>query len=94
MASLSSAPSLSGTLTAVGTLSGGISGGSSLAGVLTVPAVITPEIYDGEYEVTPRASDEVLLDTQGKMLLDDVTVHEIPYYETTNESGGYTAIIG
>lgn len=45
--------------------------------------------YDGPYEVTPT-SQEQTLDTNGMLMRDDVTVHQVPYYETTNESGGYT----
>lgn len=48
--------------------------------------------YTGAYEVTPDADGEVLL-TRAKTMRDDVTVHPIPYVETTNESGGYTVSI-
>lgn len=50
--------------------------------------------YDGSYEVTPLAYTEQVLETTGKRMEGDVTVLEIPYYETTNESGGYTVNIG
>lgn len=50
--------------------------------------------YDGSYEVTPLANTETILETAGRRMEDDVTVRKIPYYETTNESGGYTVIIG
>jgi len=52
------------------------------------------EIYDGSYDVVPLAFTETLLETSGKHMLYDVTVQEIPYFETSNESGGYTVIIG
>ena len=52
------------------------------------------DIYDGEYVVTPKAWEEVILETQGYLMRDDVTVLEIPYFETSNLSGGKTAIIG
>ena len=48
--------------------------------------------YDGPYTVTPDADGEVLI-THEKYMRDDVTVHPIPYVETTNESGGYTVSI-
>lgn len=48
--------------------------------------------YTGEYEVTPTMGEQVL-STRSKTMRDDVTVHAIPYTQTTNESGGYTAII-
>lgn len=44
-------------------------------------------IYDGDYVITPLADSEVVLPTSGKMMADDVTVHKVPFYETTNESG-------
>ena len=32
--------------------------------------------------------------TKNKLLKEDVIVEQIPYYETTNDAGGYTVIIG
>jgi hypothetical protein len=55
---------------------GGSSGGGS-----SVP------VYTGTYEVTPKANTEQTLQTAGKQLLENVTVHEVPYYETSNTSG-------
>lgn len=52
------------------------------------------DYYDGEYTVVPQPYDAVVLPTIGKAMRDDVIVTEIPYYTTTNEKGGYTAIIG
>ena len=65
-------------------------------GVETQIVVEPPDIpvYDGSYDVTPLPGAEVVLETVGMRMEDDVTVREIPYYETTNESGGYTVIIG
>jgi len=55
---------------------------------------ITGDVYDGSYLVTPLAKDEVVLKTYGKVMRDDVTVKKVPYFETSNESGGYTVYIG
>lgn len=49
--------------------------------------------YDGPYEMTPRTEAQTL-NTAYQVMQRDVILHEIPYYETTNLSGGYTAIIG
>lgn len=49
-------------------------------------------IYTGEYIVTPYANRETILDTDYKVLTDDVTVLEIPYVETSNEYGTTVAI--
>lgn len=49
--------------------------------------------YEGEYEVTPRVYTQSL-DTDGKLMSDDVTVHEIPVTRTSNPQGGLTVVIG
>jgi len=50
-------------------------------------------LYDGSYEVTPRLYAQSL-DTDGKLMEDDVTVYEIPISHTTNPTGGLTVLIG
>lgn len=50
------------------------------------------ETYAGPYEVTPTRSEQVLA-TRAKLMRGDVTVHEIPYYQTTNPYG-QTYVIG
>lgn len=49
--------------------------------------------YDGAYEVTPRLYPQYL-DTDGKLMTDDVSVYEIPISRTTNPTGGLTVLIG
>ena len=49
--------------------------------------------YEGETEVTPT-TDVQTLPTKNTLVKKDITVEAIPYYTTTNPSGGYTAIIG
>lgn len=49
--------------------------------------------YTGSYEVTPRLYAQSL-DTDGKLMEDDVTVYEIPVSRTTNPTGGLTVLIG
>ena len=48
--------------------------------------------FTGSYEVTPTMGEQVL-PTRAKTMREDVTVHAVPFTQTTNESGGYTAII-
>lgn len=48
--------------------------------------------WDGPYEVTPTASEQVLATAQ-RTMREDVTIHEIPYHQTSNDSGGYTVSI-
>lgn len=49
--------------------------------------------YTGPYEVVPAAFEGQVLDTNGKLMRNDVLVHEIPYLETSNDSGGVTVSI-
>ena len=49
--------------------------------------------YLGEYVVDPRKVEQIL-ETKNKSMRDDVTVNPIFYAETTNLSGGLTAVIG
>ena len=49
--------------------------------------------YDGTYEVDPRKVEQIL-ETANKSMAENVKVNPIFYAETSNESGGYTAIIG
>ncbi|MBQ6221624.1 MAG: hypothetical protein IJJ44_03330 [Solobacterium sp.] len=51
------------------------------------------DTYTGTYSVVPQANQEVVLSTANKLLTRNVTVQEVPYYETSNEQGGYTAYI-
>lgn len=53
---------------------------------------IAPDEYQGSYEVTPTASEQYL-QTMNKTLTKNVTVHSTPYYEASNEQGGYTVTI-
>lgn len=48
--------------------------------------------YKGEYEVTPKETQQVL-QTKNKSMADDITVKEIPTYEVSNNAGT-TFIIG
>ena len=50
-------------------------------------------IYEGDYEVTPRKVEQILL-TKNKSMSDNVTVFSIPYAEVSNIGGGLTATIG
>lgn len=49
--------------------------------------------YEGSYTVIP-AIDAQVLPTRNRTMRNDMTVTAIPYTETSNLSGGYTAIIG
>ena len=49
--------------------------------------------YTGAYVVDPRKVAQTL-DTKNKSMRDDVTINPIFYAETSNPSGGLTAVIG
>ena len=85
---------LSGTLTSVGRLSGSLAGDHhKISGSLTIPNTPGLEVYGGPYEVTPKAWDAQILQTDGKLMTDDVTVFKVPYYETSNVFDGLTVFI-
>ena len=50
--------------------------------------------YEGPYTVRPDPDENIVLPTYRKRMAGNVTVEKIPYYQTTNVAGGYTAIIG
>ena len=51
------------------------------------------EYYTDQYEITPSAEEQKLY-TKQKYMLNDVTVNEIPFFETKNEMDGITVYIG
>lgn len=53
---------------------------------------VEAEMYDGDYKVTPKTQEQIL-ETKDKLMADDVTVRKIPFYETTNNTGGTTVYI-
>ena len=73
-------------------ISGQLSPINSISGM--VSSLRNYPIYDGTTEIFPVAHLDILLETQDTVVPDNIIVHEIPYYETTNLSGGYTVIIG
>ena len=56
-------------------------------------AIIEGEHYDGEYDVVPNFETQIL-ETAKKKMDDDVTVHPVPVYRTSNPQGGKTIFIG
>ena len=66
-------------------MTGKISPTGQLTGKLSVPKSYIP--YDGEYEVTPKAYQDQILETADKLLTRNIVVFEVPYHETHNDSG-------
>ena len=55
--------------------------------------VYEAETYKGDYEFTPLPFQEQILDTENKILKENIKIKEIPYYETSNVYGD-TVYIG
>lgn len=85
-------PRLIGELTPRGSLAGELTPKTRIIGTLALGARVN-EVYEGPYYVVPRAYDDIVLDTQDKLMTEDVTVSAVPYYETSNLSGGFTVYI-
>lgn len=51
------------------------------------------DYYNGAYKITPKISEQTM-PTKDKSMRADITIFSIPYAETTNLGGGYTATIG
>ena len=49
--------------------------------------------YEGDYEVEPLISSQVL-STRDKVMTDDLTILGISYQDVSNAAGGRTIIIG
>lgn len=64
----------------------------SAVSVRIAGAVSAPE-YSGPYDITPLFTAQVL-PTAKKLMQKDVTIRKIPQYEVSNDSSGYTLIIG
>lgn len=84
---------LMGKLSPINELKGRLTGIMTISGQLTTPQFIPPPVYEGEYIVTPKPWIIQTLDTDEKYMEADVTVLEVPYYETDNQDGGRTVSI-
>ena len=85
---------ITGTLTNLLSLSGSLAKEYEITGNITLPVLqYTEDDYTGDYFIVPLAQQQTLLQTKGKRLHDNVVVDKIPFYQTSNLSGGYTAII-
>lgn len=69
-----------------GEIRGTVCAGAVIRGKITIPQYIGGELYNGEYVVTPRVTEQTLPTAQ-KIMADDVTVKKIPRYDVSNKSG-------
>ena len=96
---LESAPIMTGTLSTDKTIVGILSKNENLISTLSkneeLTATLSAEIenrYEGSYTFTPSKEDQTI-DTDYRLLTQDLTIKGIPYYEVSNEHG-ITIIIG
>lgn len=75
------------TMSPIGSISGSLSAMGSMGG--TISRELDHDYYTGDYEVTPRM-DEQTLATSDRLLTKDIIVKEVPYSEVKNEAGGTT----
>lgn len=45
------------------------------------------ERYTGNYEITPKVDETQTLQTRNKVMSDDVTIFQIPFFQTSNLYG-------
>lgn len=60
---------------------------------ITGTAVVSAPEYAGPYDITPLFSAQTL-PTAKRLMQRNLTIKKIPQYEVTNDSNGYTLIIG
>lgn len=92
--SILSPDDVTGELSGTAEITAELSGISTVDGELNVPRSLDVSYYSGDYDVIPKTDKEIILPTLGLCMTYDVTVHKVPYFEATNESGGYTVTIG
>lgn len=83
--------SLVGKITAQGCLSASINACCSLVGTIAYSRGYAD--YMGDYEVTPKVTEQSL-ETKDKHMTDNVMIKSIPFFNVSNTSGGSTAYIG
>lgn len=67
--------------------------GGNFGEIQTVTEFVGGEPYAGDYEITPR-TEEQIIPTKAKVMVEDMTVKSIPFFNVGNTSGGSTVYIG
>lgn len=70
-----------------------IAGAASVRVDVTGTTVVGAPEYSGPYDITPLFSAQTL-PTAKRLMQRNLTIKKIPQYEVTNDSNGYTLIIG
>lgn len=74
-----------------GPIIGRMNSSGSIDGVVNITT--ESPVYDGELTVIPSTNDTILPTAQ-KLVMDNVRVEKIPYSEVSNTSNGITVTIG
>lgn len=82
---------LNGKLSTIKKLSGRITSENFLVGTLT--KFEGSDFYTGDYTVDAKVSNDILLPTKNKTMIDDVKVNKIRVSTTSNLAGGTTVYI-
>lgn len=82
MSELKALPVLEGILSEVPTIYGELSD------------VVAYKSYTGDYRIIPLFGQDITLQTENRVLKDDMVVKQIPYFETPTPDGGTTVYIG
>lgn len=78
---------INGTLSVVRRINGTIGSQGRVGGSINRATREYATVYEGPYSVIPKAYFEQTLETAQKYMTDDVTVSQVPYYETSNNYG-------
>ena len=90
---IKSVGTLKGTVKSAGTLKGTVKSVGGITGRVYVSDEYQKEAYKGPYEVEPSSEEQILL-TKEKNMVEDFIIRPIPYAEVTNTSQGITVMIG
>lgn len=85
---------MDGIITSEVQISGTVSSKGKICGFVTASSGGGSPPYTGEYDVTPKVQNDIVLYTRNKLMTENVLVRKIPQHEVTNVSGGKTLIIG
>lgn len=66
---------------------------ANFGAVQPVTEYIGGEEYTGDYVVTPKVTEQTM-PTKDKVLVDDMIIKSIPFFNVSNTSGGNTVYIG
>ena len=62
-----------------------LSNENSIRVTISTSSISRPN-YDGDYSITPSINEQTL-NTKNKLMVDDLNIKKIPYFQTSNEYG-------